>query len=367
VLVAPCGYAPIVTIEPGPRTRVHGLTGDGAYRWGAELDGRFTTGLRADLDGDGVRELYLAGPSQIAAVDARGCVRYSHAITASAEPTLLAVGSQIVVDGATFDSNSGMPIGRLPNTYQSDGTALVAARDGCGLAYNGRANQAFRDAAIVSTPTASEFLVAQLEASNARVQLSVYGAGGVRKHRFHVAACELPTGDTEAIERVFARTNPLFGPAQAPVAVLDPRGRASVIVPLAGADPLLPAMLVAFGGERWAELWRTSLDLGRPGVVLGDVDGDGHVEIVIGAGEVMRVVDAWTGEERAPIDCAGVPVAIGDPAATGYRHVFAVTADTIEIWRGPECLPGAMQWCGSRGDLWRTGTLRADGQTLGPI
>ncbi|HEV7558995.1 MAG TPA: serine/threonine-protein kinase, partial [Kofleriaceae bacterium] len=117
VLVAPCGYAPIVTIEPGPRTRVHALTSDGAYRWGAELDGRFTTGLRADLDGDGVRELYLAGPTQVAAIDARGCVRYTRDVTASAEPTLLAVGSQIVVDGATFESCSGAAIGRLPHAY----------------------------------------------------------------------------------------------------------------------------------------------------------------------------------------------------------------------------------------------------------
>ncbi len=69
----------------------------------------------------------------------------------------------------------------------------------------------------------------------------------------------------------------------------------------------------------------------------------------------------------APIACAGVPVAYGDPFGTGFGSLVTVSRDGIELWRGAACEPATMRWSGARGDLWRTGCVLEDGTPLGPM
>jgi hypothetical protein len=140
-----------------------------------------------------------------------------------------------------------------------------------------------------------------------------------------------------------------------------------VIVPLFDPDHRVPDSLVAFELPSGRELWRCRP--GAPGAraVLADLHGDRTPRLVVGTGSALVVHDPWTGQASAPLPCPGVPVAFGDPFTTGFAHVITVSADQVELWRGPSCPAGAMAWTGPRGDLWRTGTLRSDGLPLGPV
>ncbi|HEU4410162.1 MAG TPA: serine/threonine-protein kinase [Polyangiaceae bacterium] len=382
LLVAPCVYAPLVVLEPDPSgrsTEVRAFSADGSPRWSRWVEGRLTAGLRADLDGDGVRELYLAGPGRVAALDATGQVRFSNAIGVSAlAPTLVTLpgaSPRFAVDGRVIDPRTGLDVGRLPRVFRGDGRGLQHAADPRGLAYNGFASQAFcgangTAAAIVYHPGDDRFHVAHLEEgrSGRRVQLAVYGPGGPRTHGLSVAECDLGTGDAAEIDRLIARGAPLFGPEHSPLAALDERGQAVVIAPLLGADRALPSCLSAFALPSGREAWRYHLDVARGArALLADVDGDGRVELVVGTGEALAAYDAWTGEPRGTLACDGLPVAFGDPFATGSAHLITASPGGIELWRGPRCQPGAMHWVGPRADLWRTGTLRPNGLPLGPV
>jgi outer membrane protein assembly factor BamB len=149
--------------------------------------------------------------------------------------------------------------------------------------------------------------------------------------------------------------------------VLGPDGTAVVIAPLVAADPALPSGIAAYALPDGRELWRCRLPARRGRAVLGDLDGDGRPELVVGTGDGVHAYDPWTGEVRLQLAGAGLPVAIGDPFASGFLHLVTVTGDGIELWRGRPCRPGAMQWAGQRGDLWRTGTVDAGGTPVGPL
>lgn len=381
LLVAACAQAPFIALAPdawGTSTHVRAIAPDGATRWTRRLDGHYATGIRADLDGDGVREIYLAGRDGVVGLAVSGELRFARAAPRPGVPSLLGLPEpsrrgHLIVDGRIVDAATGDDSGALDFVYRGDGRTLVTAVEPRGLAYNGVARQGFcgdhaSGAAIVHHPGATRFIVAQLEDQRSgRIALGVYGPGGSRLHHLVVAECPVDTGDVAAISRVYQRRAPLFGPQHAPLAVLGPAGTAAVIVPLLDPDEAVSPVLLAFELPSGRELWRCRREAAGGRALLADLDGSGRPQLVVGDGSALIAHDPWTGLASAPLPCKGQPVGFGDPLGSGAAHLItAGGGDGIELWRGAPCRAGAMAWIGARGDLWRTGTLRSDGAPLGP-
>ncbi|HSS00712.1 MAG TPA: serine/threonine-protein kinase, partial [Kofleriaceae bacterium] len=359
LLVAACPYAPLVALAPDPSrgtTSVRAFGADGKARWARQLDGIITTGIRADLDRDGVREIYLAGTDRVVALEATGAVRFwQRTDRRAAPPSLLALPDarqpQLVLDGHTLDVRTGAQLGTLAAVYRGDGHRLVPAGGGAhddlgGLAYNGVALQGFRGdhgtaAAILCHPGADRFLVAHLEETRSgRVHVAVYGPGGGRLHTLAVSTVPVDTGDLSTISRVYAGRPPLFGPQHAPIAALGDGGSAVVIVPLFDPGRGAAATLVGFELPSGRELWRSPRDALGGRALLADLRGDGQAQLVIGTGHELTVLDPWTGQARSSVESHGVPVAFGDPFCTGAAHLITASVDGVELWRGPRCRPG---------------------------
>jgi hypothetical protein len=378
VLPAPCGWAPIVVWSPGPTTTVRALTAQGALRWSTRLDAHVRAGLRADLDGDGVRELYFVSEDKLISLDVRGALRFERILPTrlvAGTPSMMAILGRrqchLVIDGEIYDAH-GAPALRLPHQVQGDGQRLVRADSGRGLSYNGLAEQAFRGdggtpAAIVHTPGAREFHVAHLEAARGapRVWLSVYGPGGARVHRWPIAEATVATGALDQVVRLIDHQQPSFGVRHAPLAALSPTGQAALIVPFLHQPGPWPSVIASFALPGGTEAWREPFGCGS--ALLGDVDGDGQAELVAGDGQALVAWSPWTGERRAEQAARGRPAALGDPFGQGRRCLITVTDDGLEVLRGAECLPGQMVWVGPRGDQWLSGALGARGRTLGPV
>lgn len=375
VMPAPCGFAPVIAWSG---QRVWALTREGATRWSVELDFEIRAGIRADLDRDGVREIYLVGAERWAALDARGELRFVQPLerpSLPGTPSLLVLQSQqlarLAIDGILYDSY-GKPKIPIPLALEGDGDRLVDASPGRGLSYNGLASQSFRGqsytpAAIVHAPGAPGFHVAHLERSRGslRVQLSVYGPGGRRRARFVVADAALATGDVKTRRRLASPHQHLFGPEQAPLAIVRGEEDAILIVPFLGPPKPLPSCLVAFSLGREAELWRQPMAAGS--AILGDADGDGRPELIVGDGQRVLALSPDDGRAVAEQQAPGLPAALGDPFGAGRTFLFTTSSDGLDVLRGAPCLPGRMQWVGPRGDQWGSGALRPDGQPFGAL
>src|SRR5262249_39127809 len=129
VLVAPCAYAPIVTVHStGNQTAVRALTHDGALRWSTRIEGLYTSAIRADLDNDGVREIYLGGDDALASLDARGNTRFIRPLAgAGSSRSLIALPHRstprLVADGFAYDPH-GEPLAPIALAYEGDGRRL---------------------------------------------------------------------------------------------------------------------------------------------------------------------------------------------------------------------------------------------------
>ena len=368
LLVAPCAIAPLVALAPSPTgTTIRTIGEDGNARWTRQLDVVVTAGIRADLDGDGVREIYLAGPDRVVSLSAGGALRFSQTIAAPGTPTLIGIPDRVapclVVDGRRLDPRTGQLLGPLLQMYEGDHRTLVEASAARGLSFNGHAMQAFRGdhetaAAIIQFPGVDNFHVAHLEQEDGRVRLAVYGPGGRLTHTIAIAERAVPTGSVVDISRVYAQRAALFGAEHAPLAVRGANQTAIVIVPLLGADAAIASSLTAVSLPEGRVRWRLPISRGR--VVLGTIAG--RTCAIIGDGANLTAFDASNGTPVMSVPCTGVPVAVGDPFGLERSHVVTVARDAIEIWRGAACGRNDMQWSGLRGDLWRSATLG-----LGPV
>ncbi len=148
LVVAPCQQAALIAlVADGEGTAVRAIAADGSTRWSRGVAAALTTGLRADLDGDGVREVYLAGPDRLVALDAAGAPRFDVPAPPGA-PSLLAiphaVHPRLALDGRLLDPRTAADTGAIPYIYEGNGRQLVAATDLRGVSYDGFAMQAFR-------------------------------------------------------------------------------------------------------------------------------------------------------------------------------------------------------------------------------
>lgn len=381
VVVSGWTWAPLVLLSPlQGKTRVEAYTVEGLRRWSTDVPGDLRRGLTADLDGDGVRELYLFGPSGVACLDARGALLHRQQHAASADSTAFVIDDALapclVVDGQRF-LRGGRELGPAPRTYEGDGKQLVVARDGRGLAYNGYAGQAFRGAfrtgaAILHHREAGgSFWVAHLEASARpgvlEAKLRVYGPGGKRVQDLSIASSSSATGDARAAKRWQNSEERVFDDNNAPIALEREHGFVVAVPFVGGVGPFSPCV-VAFSAPEGKELWRAPLRATKPGSALfADMHGDGRASLLVGApGAPVRAFDPVTGESQGEGPIAGAPVAYGDPFGTGFAHLITLQDEELAIWRGPPTLPGRVEWAGPRADRWRSGTRARRGTPLGP-
>ena len=380
IVVSGWAWAPLVTLQPARgATRVEAYTVEGLRRFSTDVPGDFQRGLTVDLDGDGVRELYLCGPSGIACLDARGALLHRQEHAASAESTAFVIEDPLapclVVDGQRF-LRGGRSLGPAPRTYEGDGKELVVARDGRGLAFNGYADQAFRGAfrtgaAILQKRDAASFWVAHLEVgarkSTLEAKLRIYGPGGRRVAEHTVASSSSPTGDARALQRLRSSEERVFDDCHAPIALERERDFV-VVAPFVGAGAPFSPCVVAIEAPTGKELWRHALPASKPGGALFcDAFGDGRPALLLGAPDMkVRALDPTTGEVRAEGHATGTPIAYGDPFGTGYAHLITLQDDEIRLWRGAKTLPGKVEWAGPRADRWRSGTRTLSGTPLGP-
>lgn len=381
VVVSGWTWAPLVLLSPlQGSTRVEAWTVEGLRRWSIEVAGDYRRGLTADLDGDGVRELYLLGPGGLACLDARGALLHRQEHDASADSTAFVIDDALtpclVVDGQRF-LRGGRSLGPAPRTYEGDGKALVVARDGRGLAYNGYAGQAFRGAfrtgaAILHHREAgASFWVAHLEASarpgTLEAKLRVYGPGGKRVQDLAIATASSDTGDARVARRWHSSEDRVFDDRNAPIALERERDFVVAVPFVGGVGPFAPCV-VAFSAPEGRELWRATLPASQPGsAIFADIGGQGRASLLVGApGMPVRAHEPVSGELQGEGAAVGAPIAYGDPFGTGFAHLITQQEDALALWRGPATLPGRVEWAGARADRWRSGLRGLRGTPLGP-
>ncbi len=386
-------HLPLLALVPDAGgTRIRGFDPAGLERWSLEVADDLRGGLVADLDGDGVGELYAWSATRVHVIDAasrvrlcidipprRGTMPWDHGALA---PVVLESGHgrELAAGGSVLD-----PVTRavtpLAGGWQGQGAELVDALGFTGLSCHGAARQRFRGdvgtpAAILVRRRQPEFVVASLERvfdGRPTVALGLWGPGGTRVGGGEVGHYALQTAPLEMYQEAQSPTHSLFADHVAPLALVGSQPSDDVIVvPYLHNAPWFGPLLVAFDGTG-AERWRERLPRALQGPVpappmLVDLDGDGRPQLLWAEhdGQIHRR-DARTGAMLAPPHSAqGAPVAALDLGGRGEVHLITWRADAIVATRHGRCLPGAILWLPTRGDLWRSGTLGPDGFPVGP-
>jgi hypothetical protein len=409
-------HLPVIALVPeGSGTRITCFDPDGRRGMAPAVLDDLCGGLVADLDGDGVGELYVWSAARLYIINSAGRILRVVDIprragvepwdTGAFDPVVLdAVGvrelavGNVSIDGVTHETHA------LGAGFEGRGAALVDARGFTGLSCHGGARQRFRGdvgtpAAILARRRVPGFVVASLEREfdgHPTIALGMWGPGGHRVGRGRVGAYGRETAPFEMYERAQQPSHAHFDPLVAPLAMLGSSGRPGddiIIVPYLQNAPWFGPVLVAFdgeGNERWRERVRPLTGEMRAPPMLVDLDGTGQPQLVWndGSSGVQRR-DARTGAALPPPPAArGVPVAALDLGGRGDVHLINWLPDAIEatmhgrclpgavlwlpsrgdLWRSMHgrCLPGAVLWLPSRGDLWRSGTLAPDGYPVGP-
>ncbi|MBE7447976.1 MAG: serine/threonine protein kinase [Kofleriaceae bacterium] len=384
-------HAPLLALVPaGGRTLIRGLDGDGRTRFTAEVADELRGGLVADLDGDGVGELYAWSRGRVHALDAAGRTRWSVDVTPRPGPWPWDAGdpAPVVLDGPggrelAVGAVAIDPVARavhaLPGGWQGQGDELVDARGVAGLSCHGAARQRFRGdlatpAAILARRGQPGFVVAALERvfdGRPTVALGLWGPGGRRIGGGVVGRYALETAPLEVYAGAQRIETALFDPRVAPLAVLGGEPADDVIVvPFFESAPWFGPVIVAFdrtGHERWRERLAPGARPAPP--LLVDLDGAGQACVVWGdgAGQV-QVRDARSGAPRPALAGAGgAPVAALDLGGTGAVHLVGWSPDGLTVTRHGPCLPGAVLWLPSAATCGARRTLGVDGlPDLGP-
>lgn len=389
-------HLPVLALWPdghatAARTIVRGFDPDGRERSVARVDGELRGGLVADLDGDGLGELYAWSDRALHVIDAGGRerARFDVPRRAGSEPwdhgELAPIvldgmgGRELAVGGVAIDGLT-RAMSPLASAWQGQGGALVDAPGVTGLSAHGAARQRFRGdlgtpAAILARRRAPGFVVASLERvfdGNPTVTLGLWGPGGHRVGGGAVGSYDFRTAPWEICEEAQRPSHAHFASHVAPLALLgDGRPEDDVIVvPYLVNAPWFGPVLVAFDGtgkERWRERVPPLAASAVAAPILVDLDGDGRPQLVWGhGGDVLRR-DARTGAPLPPLDdVGGAPVAALDLGGRGQVHLVSWRPDGLDVTAHGGCLPGATLWLPTRGDLWRSGTLGPDGLPVGP-
>jgi serine/threonine protein kinase len=388
----PCRYlssnwprAPHVLLKPGPRTQVQALSSSGQLFWAVEIDGFFEQGLVADIDGDGVGELYLYNRELLMSLDGQAKLRFHHEMQWTVYPQsremtvfLSADKNQrsLVIEGGKYDAE-GRFCGAMDLKFEGHGQQLVKSNICQGHSLNGLANQAFRGsyqspAAILHRPGRSRFHVAHLEGQRSpedpSIKLSIYGPGGALTGRSKIGTYDFLTSPLKVAQEFYDSQEPLFDQDSAPLAYMRKDGTFIVIVPYLINAPWFGPVIVAVEAPSCRELWRLKLP-GASGAagraLLADIDGDQIPELIFNHNGVLNVVDINNGQLKAELKVSGQPLCFG-AAASDHCQLTLMTSDSLDVWQAPRCLPGLRQWPHPRGDLWRTGALLSTLSPLGP-
>ena len=93
---------------------------------------------------------------------------------------------------------------------------------------------------------------------------------------------------------------------------------------------LTEGQLYAYDGHDFAEDWRTNQVFSASDIVIGDVDGDDQVEIVLGSGHVL---DAFTRRMEWESPTAfGTTLELADVDGDGILELIASTNEAMTIW-----------------------------------
>jgi hypothetical protein len=396
-------HLPVLALWPDVRstvvrTVVRGFDCDGREKLSVPVMDDLRGGLVADLDGDGVGELYAWSDARLHVVDAAGrvraCVELPRRVggepwdAGAPVPIVLegALGRELAVGSVTIDGVT-RDVQPLAGGWQGQGAALVDALGVAGLSCHGAARQRFRGdvgtpAAILARRRVPGFVVASLERvfdGNPTVMLGLWGPGGARVGGGEVGAYDFRTAPWEMMEEAQRPSHAHFDAQVAPLAVLGSGAPADdvIIVPYLQNAPWFGPVVVAFdgtGAERWRERVPALVGPVSAAPMLVDLDGNGAPQLLWSAATVadgragvVHRRDARTGAPLPPLDGApGAPVAALDIGGRGAVHLVHWRPDAIDVTVHGPCLPGAVLWLPSRGDLWRSGCLGPDGYPVGP-